>query len=97
MDTGTPVDDKDYQVPFNFSGKIEKITIDLGEGPLPTDRCGRSTPKTGPAGRRRWRVLWAKTGHSGQESGVPGPAASPDCDAEKFGQAKPAIISGCRQ
>jgi len=34
MDTGTPVDDKDYQVPFSFSGKIEKITVDLGEGPV---------------------------------------------------------------
>ncbi|MCC8981772.1 arylsulfatase [Bradyrhizobium acaciae] len=34
MDTGTPVDDKDYQVPFAFSGKIEKITVDLGEGPV---------------------------------------------------------------
>ncbi len=34
MDTGTSVDDKDYQVPFAFSGKIERITIDLGEGPV---------------------------------------------------------------
>ena len=34
MDTGTPVDDKDYQVPFAFSGTIEKITVDLGEGPV---------------------------------------------------------------
>lgn len=33
-DTGTSVDDKDYQVPFAFSGKIEKITIDLGDGPV---------------------------------------------------------------
>ncbi len=28
-DTGTPVDDQDYQVPFNFTGKIEKLTIAL--------------------------------------------------------------------
>jgi arylsulfatase len=28
-DTGTPVDDKDYQVPFAFSGKIEKITLTI--------------------------------------------------------------------
>ena len=28
-DTGTPVDDKDYQVPFAFSGKIDKLTIAL--------------------------------------------------------------------
>jgi arylsulfatase len=26
-DTGTPVDDKDYQVPFPFTGKIDKITL----------------------------------------------------------------------
>ncbi len=28
-DTGTPVDDKDYQVPFNFTGKINKITLTI--------------------------------------------------------------------
>jgi arylsulfatase len=26
-DTGTPVNDQDYQVPFNFTGKLEKLTI----------------------------------------------------------------------
>ncbi len=26
-DTGTPVDDKDYQVPFRFTGKIDKLTV----------------------------------------------------------------------
>ena len=28
-DTGTPVDDDDYQVPFNFTGKIDRLTITL--------------------------------------------------------------------
>ena len=28
-DTGSPVDDQDYQVPFDFTGKIEKLTITL--------------------------------------------------------------------
>jgi arylsulfatase len=28
-DTGTPVDDKDYQVPFAFTGKLAKLTIDI--------------------------------------------------------------------
>ena len=28
-DTGTPVDDGDYQVPFKFTGKIDKLTIKL--------------------------------------------------------------------
>jgi arylsulfatase len=37
MDTGTPVDDKDYQVPAYFTGDIGKITIDLGEGPVSLD------------------------------------------------------------
>ena len=31
LDTGTPVDDGDYQVPFAFTGKLVKITVDLGE------------------------------------------------------------------
>ncbi len=26
-DTGTPVDDKDYQVPFRFTGKLNRLTI----------------------------------------------------------------------
>ena len=28
-DTGTPVDDHDYQVPFKFTGKIDKLTIKI--------------------------------------------------------------------
>jgi arylsulfatase len=28
-DTGTPVDDRDYQVPFTFNGKINKITLTI--------------------------------------------------------------------
>lgn len=28
-DTGTPVDDQDYQIPFNFTGKIDKLTISV--------------------------------------------------------------------
>jgi len=27
----TPVDDQDYQAPFAFTGKLGKITLDLGE------------------------------------------------------------------
>jgi arylsulfatase A-like enzyme len=29
VDTRTPVDDKDYQVPFAFNGKVNKVTINL--------------------------------------------------------------------
>jgi arylsulfatase A-like enzyme len=31
LDTGTSVDDTDYEAPFPFTGKLEKITFDLGE------------------------------------------------------------------
>ncbi|CAN5476383.1 arylsulfatase [soil metagenome] len=30
VDTRTPVDDKDYQVPFRFTGKLTKLTLKLG-------------------------------------------------------------------
>jgi arylsulfatase A-like enzyme len=36
-DTGTPVDDKDYQVPFKFSGKIDRLTIALDPPKLTPD------------------------------------------------------------
>jgi hypothetical protein len=36
-DTGTPVDDHDYQVPFNFTGKISKLTISLDPPRLTPD------------------------------------------------------------
>ena len=36
-DTGTPVDDHDYQVPFAFTGKIDKLTIALDEPKLTPD------------------------------------------------------------
>jgi arylsulfatase len=29
-DMRTPVDDKDYAVPFEFTGEIEKLTFNLG-------------------------------------------------------------------
>jgi arylsulfatase A-like enzyme len=29
LDTGTPVDDKDYQVPFRFNGKLHQLTVKL--------------------------------------------------------------------
>jgi arylsulfatase len=31
LDTGTPVDDRDYQVPFAFTGRLSRITVDTGE------------------------------------------------------------------
>ncbi len=36
MDTGTPVNDKDYAVPFRFTGRIHKLTVSV-EPPKPTE------------------------------------------------------------
>jgi hypothetical protein len=36
-DTGTPVDDADYQVPFAFNGKIDKLTIAVAPPVLTQD------------------------------------------------------------
>lgn len=33
-DTGTPVDDNDYQVPFRFNGKLEKLTLTINRPQL---------------------------------------------------------------
>ena len=33
-DTRTPVDDADYQVPFRFTGKINKVQVKLGPSQL---------------------------------------------------------------
>ena len=30
MDTGTPVDDNRYRVPFHFTGNIAKLTFKIG-------------------------------------------------------------------
>jgi arylsulfatase len=39
IDTGTPVDDSDYQVPFPFTGKINKLTVKVGPEELaPTEK-----------------------------------------------------------
>ena len=37
VDTRTPVDDKDYQVPFRFTGKLNKLTFKLGPTQLTND------------------------------------------------------------
>jgi arylsulfatase len=36
-DTGTPVDDQDYQVPFKFTGKLSKLTLKLDRPQLTPD------------------------------------------------------------
>jgi arylsulfatase len=35
--TGTPVDDRDYQIPFAFTGKISKVTVSVEPPKLTPD------------------------------------------------------------
>jgi hypothetical protein len=44
IDLRTPVDDKDYQVPFRFTGKPNNLTIKLGHEQL-TDADREQTQK----------------------------------------------------
>ena len=40
-DTRTPVDDRDYQVPFKFTGKVDKVAYKLGPPQLmPPEKAG---------------------------------------------------------
>jgi hypothetical protein len=43
--TRTPVDDKDYRVPFPFTGTINKLTIKLGPEQLPSEEPVGTTGK----------------------------------------------------
>jgi arylsulfatase len=48
-DTGTPVDDRDYQVPFRFTGKLNKLTIKIDRPRLtPADIRKLEAAKAGP-------------------------------------------------
>lgn len=40
-DTGTPVDDRDYQVPFAFTGKLVALTVRLDQPALPPEDVQR--------------------------------------------------------
>ena len=53
-DTGTPIDDKDYQVPFAFTGRIGNLTVAID--PRGTDR-GRPAETDGRRARRAGRQL----------------------------------------
>jgi arylsulfatase A-like enzyme len=41
IDTRTPVDDKDYQVPFRFTGKLNKLTVNLKPEPMSAEEQKR--------------------------------------------------------
>jgi arylsulfatase len=44
-DTGTPVDDKDYQIPFKFTGKLAKLTIKIDRPKLSPEDIKRLQQK----------------------------------------------------
>ena len=47
--TRTPVDDRDYQVPFTFTGKLNKLTIKLDRPKLtPADIKKLQATQNGP-------------------------------------------------
>jgi len=52
-DTGTPVNDADYQVPFKFTGKINKITLTIDRPKLtPEDIKKLEEGSAGQEGKR---------------------------------------------
>jgi hypothetical protein len=52
-DTGTPVDDRDYQVPFTFTGKLNKLTIAIDRPKLTPEDEKRLREALERAGDRR--------------------------------------------
>jgi arylsulfatase len=64
-DTGTPVDDKDYQVPFAFTGKIGKVTLTI-------DR-----PQLSPADIAQLREAAAKAADGATPPVTPAAATAP--------------------
>ena len=48
-DTGTPVDDQDYQVPFRFTGKLDKLTLTIDRPKLSPEDEKRRSETTGMA------------------------------------------------
>jgi arylsulfatase len=48
-DTGTPVDDNDYQVPFAFTGKLVKLTLSIDRPTLTPDDIARLKAATATA------------------------------------------------
>ena len=52
-DTGTPVDDRDYRVPFNFTGKINKLTVAVEPPKLTPEDEKKLKEAAAAAGDRR--------------------------------------------
>jgi arylsulfatase len=41
LDTGSSVDERDYQTPFAFTGRLERLVVTVGESTLPRAAAGR--------------------------------------------------------
>jgi hypothetical protein len=52
-DTGTPVDDRDYQVPFRFTGKLNKLTLRIDRPKLTPEDERRPKEAAESAAERR--------------------------------------------
>jgi len=52
-DTGTPVDDRDYEVPFRFAGGIDKLVIAVDPPQLTPADVRKPTEAEGRAADRR--------------------------------------------
>jgi hypothetical protein len=52
-DTGTPVDDRDYQVPFRFTGKLNKLTLRIDRPKLTPEDERRLKEAAESAAERR--------------------------------------------
>jgi arylsulfatase len=67
-DTGTPVNDDDYSTPFTFTGKLEKITLDIERPKLSADDIKRLQETARAAG----------DGPSAEAGKTPAEAATPE-------------------
>jgi arylsulfatase len=85
LDTGTPVDDADYQVPFAFTGKLHKITVDLGQTTATPEAIRAMVEEMAKKRDRRCRQQIARDddGSSLAFPGVRGARVQPTVDARR--------------
>jgi len=85
IDTRTPVDDKDYQVPFRFTGKLDKLTL-CDRGLLHRLRhCIRGRPADGRA--------WTTRPHAAPVRWVRSAPQATQDDAAGAGTLSPGALS----
>ena len=66
IDTGTPVDDADYQVPFHFTGTVNKVTVEFAVTPTSLMKTrklcvSKVTETTPPANNESEQILYRRT------------------------------------